>query len=175
MQWLSTVASMDDAASRDAIVRIQNRTAWPEGTHREGYLARRIGALEDRTRMARLLIAVPDPGATRPDHQNQPALMLGSYVEVHIPADPLPDVVRLNRDYLRSDDTVWIMESDSLRIRDVDVILKDARYAYIRNGITATDSIVTSGLTTIRESAPLRLAPDADRPSDRDALPDPSP
>jgi hypothetical protein len=60
MQWLSTVASMDDAASRDAIVRIQNRTAWPEGTHREGYLARRIGALEDRTRMARLLIAVTD-------------------------------------------------------------------------------------------------------------------
>jgi len=175
MQWLSTAASLEDAASRNAIVRIQNRTAWPEGTHRQGYLARRIGALEDRTRMARLLIAVPDPGAATPDHQNKPTLMLGSYVDVHIPADPLPDVVRLNRDYLRSDDTVWIMQSDSLRIRDVEVILKDARYAYVRNGITATDSIVTSSLATIREGAPLRLAPDADRPSDREALPDPSP
>ncbi|PEN14078.1 efflux transporter periplasmic adaptor subunit [Longibacter salinarum] len=174
LQWLSTSTSMEEATANGSAVRIRNRTAWMDDQYRTGYLARRIGALEDRTRMARVLISVPDPGATRPEHQDAPPLMLGSYVEAQIPAEPLPDVIRLNRDFLRADDTVWIMDADTLRIENVDVVLKDAVYAYVRDGIEENDRIITSTLATVREGAPLRLASDTSDTSDEKRLPDPS-
>lgn len=172
LQWLDRMPSMEAAMSNQATVRIRNRTAWPEDTHREGFVARIAGALENQTRMARVLVAVPDPTAMRPEHEGQPPLVIGSYVEVQLPARPMPDIVRLNRDYLRENDTVWVMENDSLQIRNVDVVLKDATYAYIRDGLSTGDAVITSTLATVQEGAPLRLSSSGS--SDEKPLPDPA-
>ena len=138
-------------------VRVRNRTAWPPDTYREGSLFRLIGTLEDQTRMARVLVRVPDPQAYKTDDPDVPRLMLGSFVEVHIPADELEDVIRLNRNYVRDDDTVWVMDEGELNIRDVDIIFRDARYAYIKSGLSGGDRIVTTNLSTVSDGAPLRL------------------
>ncbi len=138
-------------------VRVRNRTAWPPDTYREGSLFRLIGTLEDQTRMARVLVRVPDPQAYKTDDPDVPRLMLGSFVEVHIPADELEDVIRLNRNYVRDDDTVWVMDEGELNIRDVEIIFRDARYAYIESGLSGGDRIVTTNLSTVSDGAPLRL------------------
>ena len=138
-------------------VRVRNRTAWPPDTYREGRLFRLIGTLEDQTRMARVLVTVPDPQVYKTDDPDTPRLMLGSFVEVHIPANTLEDVVRLNRDYVRDDDTVWVMEDGELDIRDVEIVFRDARYAYIKSGLSDGDQIVTTNLSTVSDGAPLRL------------------
>ena len=52
--------------------------------------------------------------------------MLGAFVEVSVEGRELSDVIRLNRDYLRDNDRVWVMEEGVLRIRDVDVAFLDA-------------------------------------------------
>ena len=39
-----------------------------------------------------------------------------------IAATPLQGVIRLDRAYLRQDDTVWVMEDGKLRIREVAVL-----------------------------------------------------
>jgi RND family efflux transporter MFP subunit len=154
-------------------VRIQNQSAWGEGAAREGRMFRIIGSLEGDTRMARVLVSVPDPHAYQSENADGPRLMIGSYVEAHMQGAPLEDVIRLNRDYLRSDDTVWEMEDGQLRIRDVSVAFRGAEYAYIDDGLADQAQVVTTNLSTVTEGAPLRLEGSEEQPVPEPAPPDP--
>ena len=165
VRWLS----LPDEGGTASSVRVRNRTAWPEGQHREGRLFRLVGTLEEQTRMARVLIEVPDPRAYRSDNADRPTLMIGSYVETAIQAEPLENVVRLNRDYVRDDETVWVMEDDKLQIRDAKIVFRDAQYAYVAEGLNDGDQVVTTNLSTVSDGAPLRL-----EGSEAESLPDPA-
>ncbi|NIQ96008.1 MAG: efflux RND transporter periplasmic adaptor subunit [Desulfuromonadales bacterium] len=140
-----------------AKVSIYNRAAWPEGAVRAGRVVSLIGALEKRTRLARILVAVDDPLAVSPGAHGKPALMIGAFVEAQIEAEIIDDVLRLERDYLRQGDKVWINEEGRLSIRDVEVIFRDAQYAYIRSGLDEDDLVVTTNLSTATEGSALRL------------------
>jgi len=156
--------SLPDEGAQGSPVRIQNSAAWGPGAAREGRMFRVIGSLEGETRMARVLVSVPDPHAYQSENTDGPQLMIGSYVEAHMQGETLADVVRLNRDYLRSDDTVWVMEDGTLRIRDAAVVFRDAQYAYIREGLNDGDQVVTTNLSTVSEGAPLRLEGSEEQP-----------
>lgn len=149
--------SVANEGGEGAPVRIHNRSAWPEGAHREGVLFRVVGTLADETRMARVLVSVPDPHATRTEDPDAPRLMIGSYVEAQMAGTSLPNVVRLDRDYVRDEETAWVMGADGqLQIRDLDIVFRDATYAYIEEGLSDGDRVVTSRLSTVSEGAPLR-------------------
>ena len=141
-------------------VTIKNRTAWHEDEQREGSLFRLVGAIEGDTRLARVLVSVPDPHGYESGDVNQPRLMIGSFVEANIQAEELENVVRLNRDYIRQNDKVWVMNNDSLDIRDVNIIFRDANYAYITEGLHGGENVVTTNLSTVVEGSPLRLEGD---------------
>jgi len=149
-----------DEMIKGAEVRIQNRTAWEEEEYREGHLYKLVGTLEERTRMARVLVTVSDPLAYLPENSEKPEMMIGSFVEAQIKAEPIPDVVRLNRDYLRSNETVWVMKENKLRIRDVKIVFQDSKYAYIKEGLNEDDKVVTTNLTTVVDGAALRMESD---------------
>lgn len=140
-----------------AVVRLRNRSAWPEGVERVGRVDQLLGELAGQTRMARLLVSVDDPLVRDGDSAEAPPLILGSYLEAHIEADEIRDVVRLDRDYVHQDDTVWVMEEGELRIRDVEVDFRDARYVYVAEGLEEGDRVVTTNLSTVVEGAALRL------------------
>lgn len=154
LRWLTF---SETSKSEGSEVKIRNRTAWEEGEYREGYLDKMMGALAEQTRLARVLISVPDPLAYHTDNADLPKLMIGSFVETTLQGEELTDVIRLNRDYIRTDDTVWIMEDQQLHIKDVDIVFQDEQYAYIADGLTEQDQVVTTNLTTVSEGAPLRL------------------
>ena len=154
LRWLSFSESGDGKPSE---VRIRNRTAWADGEYRTGTLHRLVGALENQTRLARVIVTVPDPMGYHAGEAGQPPLMIGSFVEANIEGMELVDVIRLNRDYIRDDETVWIMENGVLRIKDVDIVFQDATYAYITNGLNAQDQVVTTNLATVVDGAPLRI------------------
>jgi len=164
LRWLRQPSEDDPGAP----VRVRNRSAWPEGTYREGELFRVVGALEEQTRMARVLVEVPDPRADQPTHAGRPALMIGAYVETQIQGETLENVFRLHRDYLRDGDTVWVMENGTLRIRDATIVFRDETYAYVREGLRDGDQVVTTNLSTVSDGAPLRL-----EGTETDSLPDP--
>jgi len=157
LKWLNIPSAESETGSE---VRIRNRTAWEEDTYRTGYLYKLVGSLENQTRMARVLITVPDPHAHRKQDSDMPSLMIGSVVEVNIPAKEIDDVARVNRDYIRTDDTVWIMENNQLSIRNVNILVEDAEFAYISKGLNDGDQIVTTDLSTIADGVPLRLESD---------------
>ena len=167
LRWLR----IPDDGAQGMPVRIRNRTAWEPDEYRTGTIHKLVGALENQTRMARVLIAVPDPHSYESDNAERPTLMIGSYVEASIQAEQLNDVVQLNRDYVRDDDTVWIMENGALRIQDVNIVVRDAQYGYIDEGLDDGDRVVTTNLSTVTDGAPLRLEGAAE--ARRDTLPTP--
>lgn len=153
LRWLEFAAGKEAGG---APVQIHNPGAWPDGVAREGRLFRLLGNLDDSTRMARVLVAVDDPLAL--DAPSKPRLLLGTFVEARMQGEAVADVVRLDRDYLRSNDTVWVMdEQDQLAIRDVAIAVRDSEYAYIREGLRDGERVVTSSLATVQDGAPLRL------------------
>jgi len=164
LRWLQ----FPNGDGRGSTVTVYNRSAWEEDADREGTLYRLVGALEDDTRMARVLISVSDPHA-RQDDVSGPRLLLGSYVEARMEGKVMEDVVRLSREYVRDEETVWVMEDRTLQIRDVSVAFRDATYAYIDNGLQDGDRVVTTNLSTVTDGAPLRL-----EGSESESLPDPS-
>ncbi|MDZ7755913.1 efflux RND transporter periplasmic adaptor subunit [Rhodohalobacter sp.] len=163
--WIETTVPLRDLRWIDipengnggSPVTIRNRTAWNDGEHRKGNLFRLVGALENETRMARVLVEVPDPHGYLSENGDQPRLMIGSFVEANIQARELRDVVRLNRDYIRQDDTIWVNENDTLRIRNAEILFRDANYAYITEGLQDGEQVVTTNLTTVVDGSPLRL------------------
>lgn len=154
LRFLSIPDGADETGSR---VRIRNRTAWPEGVYREGHVDELLGNLAARTRLARVLVTVEDPLARRSGSRELPPLIIDSYVEARIEADPLSDVMRIDRDYVRKDDTVWVMEDGKLSIREVEILLQDGEHAYIASGLDEGDRVVTTNLSTVVDGARLRL------------------
>jgi RND family efflux transporter MFP subunit len=153
LRWLT----FPDDGGQGSPVRVRNRSAWGPDAHRTGRLFRLIGTLERDTRMARVLVAVADPLAQSEANAGKPRLMLDSYVRARIRGRPLSDVVRLDRDLLRQNQTVWVMQDGELAIREVTIAVLDRDYAYIRDGLRAGEKVVTSDLATIKAGAPLRL------------------
>lgn len=143
-------------------VTIRNRTAWPEGVTREGTVFRLVGELDGQTRMARLLVAVDDPLGRNGEPGEDRSLIIGEYVQAWIRGRPLEDVVRVDRDHVRAGDTVWLMEDGRLRIQPVEVAFQDERYAYVSEGLTADDRVVTSRLATVEDGVRLRVASEGD-------------
>ncbi|EMI41129.1 efflux RND transporter periplasmic adaptor subunit [Rhodopirellula sp. SWK7] len=154
-------------------VTIRDADAWGPDAHRTGTVSRMIGALDEQTRLARVLITVPDPLANSSD---APPLILGSLIDVEIEGRTIQDVIRLPRDYLRDGDTVWVMEDNQLRIHEADVFFRDAQFVYIRDGIDDGDEVITTTLATVADGVNLRKVegkPDeesfADEEDDADA------
>jgi len=152
LPWIS-VPSGSGAGSR---VEVRNRTAWPDGATREGQIVQLISELEGNTRLARLLIAVDDPLA-RNAAMDRPPLILGEYLEATIEGRELQGVAQLPRQYVRANDTVWLMVDERLVIRPVSIVFQDDQFAYIDEGLEAGDQVVTTRLATVREGLRLRV------------------
>lgn len=154
LQWLRFPTSEEEKGSE---VKLRNTSAWPKGVFRTGYLAKQVGALDAQTRLARVLVQVPQPLSRQ---QEQPELIIGSFVEARIQGEEIQDVIRLQRDYLHNNDEVWTMEDGKLSIKKVEVQLKDSEYAYISSGLEDGAKVVTTNLSTVTEGIPLRTQRD---------------
>ncbi len=153
LKWLSFPGTEKEKGS---LVKIMSSTAWGDNAYREGYLHRQVGALDDQTRLARVLVRVADPLANEKGKEELPRLMIGAFVDAQMRGDKLEDVVRLPRDYLRSNQTVWVMEDGKLSIREVNIVLNDSKYTYINKGLSDQDLVVTTNLSTVTEGIGLR-------------------
>jgi RND family efflux transporter MFP subunit len=155
LRWIDFSGGSEPAGSG---VQIRNRAGWPEGTFRKGSVHRLIGELEDQTRLARVLLTVADPLSHEPESADLPPLMIGSFVEARIAGKAIQDVIRVDRDYIRQDDTIWIDENGVLKIHKLDIVFRDDEYAYVRSGLSTDDQVITTNLATVFDGAALRQA-----------------
>jgi len=132
---------------------------------RTGRVIRLLGNIESQGRMARVLVQVTDPlGLNQPNPSRKP-LLLGEYVHVDIEGRVLEDVVALSRDALRDGNRVWIATpEDTLDIRPVDVVWRDAHMVYLGGGIAAGEKIILSDISTPIQGMEVRIADKKNHP-----------
>jgi len=151
LRWLRFHEEGDEGAA----VRVRHTTAWAPGVFRQGRLARLIGTVDGESRLARVLVTVADPLGIETDG---PPLIVDTIVQLEIEGRALEDVVRIERDHLRQNDTVWVLADDALEIRPVEVVFRDAEHAYLGGGLEAGELVVTTNLASVTEGLPLRQA-----------------
>lgn len=163
LRWISFPEDDGEAAP----VEVRYAAAWEPGVSRKAAVSRLIGAIDQQSRLARVLITLPDPLGRQSD---APPLIIGTIVQLGIEGKLLRDVVKIDRDYIRQNDTVWLYVDGVLEIRPVDVVFRDAEHAYLRSGIEPGEQIVTTSLATVTNGLALRRAEPATA-SLPDALP----
>lgn len=143
----------EDNETEGSKVIIRNVDAWGKDVTREGRVARLIGSLDEQTRLAQVLVVVDDPLGRVND---APPLILDSLLGTEIEGKPMESVVRLERDYIRDEETVWVRKDGKLEIREIEIEFRDGQYAYISSGLDEGDEVVISTLATPAEGIGLK-------------------
>jgi len=154
LRWL---VFSDGEQGAGSPVLIRHRAAWPEGRYREGHLDQLIGELEGGTRLARVLVVVEDPLARLPAHEGLPSLIIGAFLETRMEGREITGALKLPRDLVRQNDTVWLVREGALAVQPVDIVFQDAGYAYIDGGLRADDQVITTNLATVKDGIRLRV------------------
>ena len=87
-----------------SMAKLRNPDVWGRETEREARVTRMVGALDQQSRLARVLVTVTDPLGRQSD---DPPLILDTLIEVRIEGKPIEDVVQLSRQYIHDRNTVW--------------------------------------------------------------------
>ena len=146
-----------DSENRGSTVTLRDPDVWGPETERKARVTRLIGTLDQQTRLARVLITVPDPLGQESD---APPLILDTLIEARIEGQPIEDVVRLSREYVHERDTVWVMKDGELEIRETDIVFRDAENAYIQSGLASGEEVVITTLATVADGVGLRKVGD---------------
>jgi multidrug efflux pump subunit AcrA (membrane-fusion protein) len=118
------------------------------GAVREGRVIKLLGDLEERGRMARLLVEVEDPLCLQPENRGAKPLLLGEYVRAEISGSTLKGVSRIPRNALRENDQIWMAADGQLDIRKAEVLWRDAENVLIRADGTGEGLLIVSDLNT---------------------------
>jgi RND family efflux transporter MFP subunit len=156
LQWLE-IPGIN--AGDGSVVRVYDEAAWGPDRFRRGRVIRLAGDLENEGRMARVLVAVDDPLALRPEHASAPVLLLNSYVRAVIEGKTLNNVARVDRALLRGEDRVWLMGGDGrLQIRTVTIAFRGPHSVLVSEGLAAGERLVVTDLSAPVEGMALRTA-----------------
>ena len=131
---------------------------------RSGYLLRMTGTLDQTSRLAGMIVVVPDPLLLwRKDGTDEKAtpLILGDYVKVELEGRDIENAARIKLQWLRDGNTVWIKEGQTLRIVPATVIYEDREYAYLSAGLSAGQEIVTSNIPVPVDGLKIRTMEEA--------------
>lgn len=121
-----------------------------------GRVVRVTGKITSKSRMAGVIISVPDPlGLKKEIPASQ--LLLDDHVNVRISGQSLENAYAVPRSILRDGNTVWIYKAGRLEIKDVDLVWKEDGQVFIRSGVNPGDQAVTSDLTAPVNGMALQL------------------
>jgi RND family efflux transporter MFP subunit len=117
-----------------------------QGTiERSAEVIRQLPDLDPGGAMARLLLNIENPLGNRGDLP----LLLGSFVDVAIAAQPIGEAIRLPRVALRNGSSVYVMNDQNLlEIRDVQIAWTEPDAVLITGGLAANERVVTSRIAT---------------------------
>jgi len=150
---------LPEAGGEGARVILSQPKVWGPGEEREGRVVRLLPDLSDEGRMARLLVAVDDPLALKPENEGKPRLLVGQYLRTVVEGREVPDSFFLDRRMLREGDQVWVMNGAGvLEIRDIEIAYRGLERVLALSGIEDGEQVVTSGIAAPAEGMPLRVA-----------------
>jgi RND family efflux transporter MFP subunit len=154
--WVELVVPMDQlrhlrvpSSSKEsgAKVRLRDRANWGPAVSREGRLIKLVPDLEEKGRLAKVLVEVEDPLGRAAGQGGGPRLQLGAFVEAEIEGEELTEVFPLERRWLREGTEVWVVGSENrLDIRTVTILHRGKEQVLVSEGLRTGDRVVTSEL-----------------------------
>ena len=148
---------INETTGSEAIIHSQySNQTW------QGKVVRTTGKMTEKSRLAGVIILVPDPLGLK-YQGNKPQLLLDDHVDVRIMGEILKNVFSLPRSILRDGNTVWIYSSGVLEIKEVSLAWKEDNKVYVKSGINSGDQVITSDLPAPVKGMALQLA-SGDRP-----------
>ena len=155
LRWITIPQTSGQTGST---VRLYHDHVWGTGMFRTGQVIRLLTDLETEGRMARLLVAIKDPLTLHGDDPNAPRVLLGTYLRAEIQGRTIPDIAKVERHWIRDQDTVWLVKGDqTLEIRKVNIAHRGIRHVIVSEGLHKGDRLIITNLPSPTEGMPLRL------------------
>lgn len=135
-----------------------------QGTiERDGEVIRQLPDLDPGGAMARILVRIKNPLGEK----GGLPLLLGSFVDVAVRAQPIDDAIRVPRVALRNGRSVYVMnEEDLLEIRDVEIAWSEPDTVLVTSGLEPDERVVISRIATAIPNMLLRTAEPAPQPTE---------
>ena len=126
----------------------------------KGRVIRLEGQLQERGRMAQILISIKNP------LQDKNPLLINEYVHLNIQGTVVKNSYRIPRFALRDDHFVWLLSKEkTLKIRKIKVYWRDAQSVLVSDGLHDGERLILTNLSTPIEGMKLRLVGDKKNPS----------
>ncbi len=119
----------------------------------DGRVTRMEAQVDQISRMVHVIIEVPNPYDTS---GGRAALLPGSFVDVRISGRTLNKVVSVPRHAIRDDQSVWVFDNGSLRVREVEVLRADRQQTLISSGLEEGDLVIISSLDAVTDGMTVR-------------------
>ncbi|MGB5192381.1 MAG: efflux RND transporter periplasmic adaptor subunit [Polyangiales bacterium] len=135
-----------------------------QGTiERDGEVIRQLPDLDPGGAMARILVRIKNPLGEK----GGLPLLLGSFVDVAVRAQPIDDAIRVPRVALRNGRSVYVMnDEDLLEIRDVEIAWSEPEAVLVTSGLEPDERVVISRIATAIPNMLLRTAEPAPQPTE---------
>jgi RND family efflux transporter MFP subunit len=128
------------------------------GAVRRGRVLRLLGDLETEGRLARVLVAVPDPLDLAAPTALRPPLLIGEYVRLDIEGRRLEGVFQIPRLALRDGATIWVANSeDRLEVRPVEPLWREQDTVLLAEGLASGERLVVSEIPSPVPGMALRI------------------
>jgi RND family efflux transporter MFP subunit len=134
-------------------VQVLQSVGEGEAVRREGQIERLMGAVDDRGKLARILVTVSDPFGLQVAPGERPLpLLIGTYVDVVLEGIVLADVTAIPATALLDGDHLWIVvQGHKLERRQVKVAWRGRDEVVVESGLSAGEQVVVSALSVATE------------------------
>ena len=152
-----------DSRPRPQLDRFNGRIILKTGNNSftwQGHIDRSLAEVDPLGRMARLVVSIKDPYLLHSaGEEGQPALALGSFVDISFTGRTMREIFVLPRQALRDNNTVWVMTDDNLlMVKTVNPVRLEKNEVFINEGIAAGDRVILTNLTGAANGMKLRSA-----------------
>jgi len=128
-------------------------------------ITRTEGVVDERNRVTYAVARVDDPYALQPSSDATVPLPIGSFVAAQVEGTTVDDLIRVPREALRGNSQLMFIDEESrLRIREVEILRTDARYAWLSGGADAGELISLTAIESPVNGMRVRTGTDRDLP-----------
>ena len=162
LQWITIPdngrATDSQGQCLGSAVTIRNPHQWSARASRQGCVVSLLPTLDNKVKLAHLLIEIQDPLAMQPHNSGKPKVLLNAFLQAEINTNPFDNVARISRRYLQQDKFVWLMAEDgTLVAQPVSVTFRSQDYVLIDDGLNAGDQLITTPLPGAVEGISLEV------------------